>query len=208
MFAGLLAILPVALTVIIILWLFKFFSKPGVRLIEFIFRNHHIYKYLPPIMGFIFTLFFIYILGLIIRKALGLQILNWIDRLFEKIPIINIIFTTIKQITSSVANPNSKSFQKVVIVEYPRKNLWTIMMVTGESVNPQGVEFYHVFVPTTPNPTSGFMLFVKKSDVIETDISIEKGLKMVISGGLLSSRLNNIQVGSERDESENSVKDD
>lgn len=194
MFAGLLAVLPVALTIIIILWLFKYFSKPGVKLIEFIFRNHHIYKYLPPIMGFIFTLLFIYLLGVIIRKTLGRQLLNIVDNIFAKIPIINIIFTTIKQITASVANPNSKSFQKVVIVEYPCKNIWTIMMVTGESANSQGVEFYHVFVPTTPNPTSGFMLFVRKTDVIETDISIEKGLKMVISGGLLSSPLNYIEI--------------
>ena len=80
--------------------------------------------------------------------------------------------------------PNSKAFQKVVLIEYPKKDLWTICMVTGETIK-DGEKCYNIFVPTTPNPTSGYLLFVKQKDTRKIDISVEEGLKIIISGGML-----------------------
>jgi len=192
--AGLIAVLPVALTILIITWLFNFFSKPGVQLVRFVLDNPEIPKFVPEFMGFLLTVLFIYVLGLVVRNVLGRQFIHWVERLFTNIPIVNSIFKIIKQITTTLTHPKSQAFQKVVMLEYPRKGLWTIVMVTGKSVNGDGQEFYHVFVPTTPNPTSGFMLFVKKTDVVETNLSVEEGLKIVISGGMVAPDKNDLVI--------------
>ena len=81
--------------------------------------------------------------------------------------------------------PNSKAFQKVVMIEYPKDNLWTLAMVTGESKDNKNNEYYYLFVPTTPNPTSGYMIIVKKKNTINTNISVDEGLSIIISGGML-----------------------
>jgi len=119
------------------------------------------------------------------------------ENAISRIPVVNSIFSTIKQITSSISEPNQQAFQKVVFIEYPRKGLWTITMVTGSSINKSGKEFYHLFVPTTPNPTSGYMLMVPKLAVTDTNLSVEEGLKAVISGGLLARKINSIPDESE-----------
>ena len=85
-----------------------------------------------------------------------------------------------------------QAFQKVVYIEYPKEDIWTIALVTGESQDSDGVEYYQIFVPTTPNPTSGFMLFVKKENAKETQMSIDEGLKIIISGGMLAPKKNGI----------------
>ena len=110
----------------------------------------------------------------------------------SRIPLVNTIYKTIKQITSTLTGTNKKAFKKVVLIQYPREGLWTITMVTGESKDKNGIDYYHIFVPTTPNPTSGFMLIVPKVDTQETKMSVEEGLKIIISGGLLAPELNEI----------------
>ena len=78
------------------------------------------------------------------------------------------------------------------MIEYPKNNLWTMCMVTGESVDTKGTKYYHIFVPTTPNPTSGYMIFSPIENVIETDISVEEGMRIIISGGMLAPTENSI----------------
>ena len=78
------------------------------------------------------------------------------------------------------------------MIEYPRKELWTLAMVTGQSKDTNNVEYYNLFVPTTPNPTSGFMLYIKKENAMETKLSIDEGLKVVISGGMLGPEKNDL----------------
>ena len=97
----------------------------------------------------------------------------------------NTIYNTIKQITSAFSGSAVKSFQQVIYIQYPREGLWTMCFVTNQSQNENGEEFYHVFVPTTPNPTSGVFIITSKKDVIHPDISVEDGLKAIISGGIL-----------------------
>ena len=120
------------------------------------------------------------------------KILFSLERVIAGIPVVNIIYKTIKQITSSLGDPNKESFKKVVLIEYPRKDLWTLAMVTGESFDIESNEYYNIYVPTTPNPTSGFMLYALKSEVLETEISVEEGLKIIISGGVIGPDMNGI----------------
>ena len=114
------------------------------------------------------------------------------DRLVLKIPVAKTIYKTIKQLTNSIADTQANAFEKVVSIEYPKKGIWTIAMVTGQSIDKNNIEYYHLFLPTTPNPTSGFMLIVKKSDVIESKMNVEEGLKTIISGGMVAPEINDL----------------
>ena len=187
--AGIFSIVPITVTYWIVLNLFQFFAKPGKFIVEYFFYGD-IPKLLPEILGFTLTIISIYIIGLIVSNVIGKQLYNLFENILSKIPIINTVYKTAKQITNSITGSSSQAFKKVVLLEYPRKGVWTITMVTGESLNSKGELFYHIFVPTTPNPTSGFMLYVPKTDAVETKMSVEEGLKILISGGLLAPKNN------------------
>ena len=181
---GLISIFPLAITYFIINWLFIFFSGPGKKIINYFFTDYNS-SIIEHIVGFILTFLFIYIVGAIISNVLGKKIYLLFEKLLAKIPLVSYIYNTIKQITDTLSISQKQAFQKVVYIEYPKEDIWTIALVTGESQDSEGVEYYQIFVPTTPNPTSGFMLFFPRSDVIELDMSIEDAAKLVISAGLV-----------------------
>ena len=194
-FTGIMSIVPIALTYWIIQKLFLFFSVPGKTLINIFFNVDHISTanlyilnaiyILEYIVGFTLTLIFLYVLGIIVSNVFGRKFYNYFEHLLERIPIVSKIYSTIKNITDSLSKPNSQAFQKVVIIEYPRRDLWTLAMVTGECKNERNEEFYNLFVPTTPNPTSGYLILIKKNDVKQTNLSVDDGLSIIISGGMV-----------------------
>ena len=190
-FTGLLSILPVAATYWILLKLFQFFSTPGAAIVEFIFKDK-VPKYIPELAGFILTILFISFAGMVVSNVLGKRIYAWFETVLSRIPVVSVVYRTIKQITSSLSGPNRQAFKKVVYIEYPRKGIWTLTMVTGESINKTGEKYYHIFVPTTPNPTSGFMLYIPQNNTLETEMSVEEGLKIIISGGMLAPGTNQL----------------
>ena len=190
---GLFSILPITATYWIIINLFKFFSDPGAFILMFLFKDN-IPRYIPEIAGFILTILFIYTIGLLVSNVLGNRLYHWVENILSRIPIVNAVYKTVKQITTTISNPEKQAFKKVVYIEYPRRGIWTMSMVTGESENLKGEKFYHIFVPTTPNPTSGFMLYVLKKDTQKTNITIEEGLKIIISGGMLAPPLNQLEI--------------
>tara|TARA_Y100001970_G_scaffold79390_1_gene101046 strand:+ start:1756 stop:2391 length:636 start_codon:yes stop_codon:yes gene_type:complete len=144
------------------------------------------------VLGFLMTALFVYVMGIGI-SILGKKFFSKIEKnIFYNIPVFSTIYKTIKQIVESVSNPDKNSFKKVVMVEFPRKDVWTMGFVTGESKDKNELEYYHVIVPTTPNPTSAFLLFILKTEVRDTDISIDEGIKTIISGGVLTSEYNKI----------------
>ncbi len=192
MFAGLLSIIPLALTYWIITKLFLLFSGPGKSLISFFSPIKNI-PFAEEIVGFILTIGFIYTLGMVISNVLGKNLYGFFEKILSKIPFVGYIYKTIKQITETFSGSQKDAFKKVVFIEYPKKDIWTIAMVTGDSKDSTGTEYYQIFVPTTPNPTSGFMLYVKKSDTKETSFSIDEGLKIIISGGMLAPEINDIR---------------
>ena len=188
-FTGIMSIIPITLTYWIMKNLFLFFSKPGKSIIGFVFDKKDLntinFIYLEYLLGFILTITFLYLLGLLVSNVLGKKLYSFFESLLNRIPVVSKIYKSIKQIISTLAMPHSKAFQKVVLIEYPRVGLWTICMVTGETKNKDEL-FYNVFVPTTPNPTSGFLLFIKASDTKKIDLTVEEGLKIIISGGMIS----------------------
>ena len=184
-FTGLLSILPIYATYWIVKQLFLLFSSPGTKLYYLTFGGNT-FKYLPEIIGFLLTIISIYIIGRFVTNVLGKSLLHEIEKLVERIPIVNLVYKTVKQITESITSQNNNAFKKVIQLEYPRKGLWTLAMVTGESTDRKGNEYFHIFVPTTPNPTSGYMIYALKSDTVQTELTVEEALKIIISGGMLA----------------------
>ena len=186
---GIMSVIPISLTYWIIKTLFIFFSKPGKSLISYIFKVNDVTNqwvlYLQYFLGFILTIIFLYFLGLVISNVLGKKLYKYFEKILNRIPFVNRIYKSIKQITATMSMPNSKAFQKVVLIEYPRTGLWTICMVTGETKKNDEL-YYNIFVPTTPNPTSGYLLFIKAKDTKKLDLTVEEGLTIIISGGMVA----------------------
>ncbi len=176
--AGLLAIVPIALTFWILRFLFRFLDSFTAPIIKNLGLE-------IPGLGIILTLLLIFILGLFITNVLGRTIFNWGEKILAKLPLVNTIYNAVKQITNAFSGKSMKDFKQVIFIQYPRKGLWTMCFVTNQSKNEFGDEFYHVFVPTTPNPTSGVFVVIPKKDAVHPDISVEEGLKSIISGGII-----------------------
>jgi uncharacterized membrane protein len=141
-----------------------------------------------PGLSLIITLFLIISLGAFARIAVGQRILDYLDQSVLKIPIIRSIYAAIKGASTAFLMSKSGGFQRVVLVEYPRKGIYAMAFITGESVGEiqekTTARTINVFIPTSPNPTSGFFLMVPEKDVIPLEISVEEALKFIITGGL------------------------
>lgn len=179
LFAGLATLLPLYLTFFVIKFLFVTLEEMSDPLLKRF--NLEI-----PGLGIILTVVLIYILGFLVTNFLGRKIFNLGERIVKKVPIVNIIYTTLKQITDTITKGSTDAFEGAVYIQYPRQGLWTMAFISGESKTKDGVPYYHLFVPTTPNPTSGFFLMIPQADTVATGMSVEDGLKTIISGGLLA----------------------
>jgi uncharacterized membrane protein len=148
--------------------------------------------YLPfslPGVGLVVMLAFLTIVGMLTAGLAGRTLVRMGERLLARMPVVRSVYATLKQIFETVLAQSSRSFREVVLIEYPRRGLGAIGFVTGptggEIQARSEEELVNVFLPTTPNPTSGFLLFVPKKDLIHLDMSIEDGIKLVISGGIV-----------------------
>ena len=183
LFAGLATLLPLYLTYVVIKFLFESLEKMSGPILKQFGLD-------IPGLGIILTIVLIYVLGLIVTNFLGKKIFNIGESIVKRVPIVNMIYTTLKQITDTFTKGTSEAFEGVVYIQYPRKGLWTMAFISGESKNKDGIPYYHLFVPTTPNPTSGFFLMIPQADAIPTGMNVEEGLKTIISGGLLAPNQN------------------
>ena len=148
--------------------------------------------YLPfslPGLGLLLMLAFLTLVGMLTAGLAGRTLVRLGERLLSRMPIVRSVYGTLKQIFETVLAQKSRSFREVVLVEYPRRGLGAIGFVTGptrgEIQARSQEEMVNVFLPTPPNPTSGFLLFVPRRDLIHLDMTIEEGMKMVISGGIV-----------------------
>jgi uncharacterized membrane protein len=178
--AGIFTIVPLALTGYILVFMFRFLDSVSAPILNII--GFHI-----PGLGILLTILSVYFLGVIIRNVLGKRLFSWGEKIVLAIPLVSTIYKTIKQFINAFSGTaDGKNFQKVIFLQYPRVGVWTLAFVTGESVDANSVEYYHIFVPTTPNPTSGFFIIIPKRETMLTEMTVEEGIKMVISGGLIA----------------------
>lgn len=187
---GIVVAAPISIT-IYLTWLFV--VTVDRRITPLIPAKYNPETYLPfgiPGLGLIVVLLFLTLLGMITANFFGRSLLNLGERLVNNLPVVRTIYGTLKQIFETIISQSSMSFREVVLLEYPRRGLYAIAFVTaptkGEIAAGMDDEMINVFLPTTPNPTSGFLLFVPKKDVTYLDMSVEEGVKYVISAGLVT----------------------
>lgn len=144
-----------------------------------------------PGIGLVVTFVFLTLLGALAANVMGRTLINLGERIVNRMPIVRGIYTTVKQIAETIMAQSASTFREVVLIEYPRKGLWALAFISCDTVShisgKTGEEdMVNVFLPTTPNPTSGFLLFVARRDCIFPDISVEQAVKYIISAGLVS----------------------
>ena len=179
--AGILIMVPIGLTVWIFVQIFTWvdsFLQPGV--ISPIFGRQ------IPGVGFAITAVLIYIVGIIASNVVGRRVIRWGEALLGRVPVARHVYTGIRQILESFSTPGKTGFMQVVLIEFPRRGTRTIGFITNEESNESGKKLINVFVPTSPNPTSGFLQIVEEQEIIRTSISVDDALKMVVSGGRMS----------------------
>ena len=189
---GLLITLPIALTYFILQFLFRnldalspVFTKVLIDLGAPIPEGYRI-----PALGLVITLLIVLAVGWFTTNFFGKRFLHLGERIVEKIPFVRRIYKGSKQVVQSIANADTSAFRKVVLLEFPRRGMLAIGFVTGaargEVQDLTQEDVLNVFVPTMPNPTSGFLVFVPPEEVTEVDMSIEDGIKYVVSGGIVT----------------------
>ncbi|MEK7191055.1 MAG: DUF502 domain-containing protein [Pseudomonadota bacterium] len=144
---------------------------------------------LGVVVAVVAVLFIVLVTGMVVTNLFGKQLMRLGERVLEKIPFVRGIYGAVKQVTETLFSNSGQSFRKVVLVPYPHPASWSLAFLTGEGTDEirrkTGRELINVFIPTTPNPTSGFFLMFPREDVIELDMSVDDGLKMLLSVGVV-----------------------
>lgn len=143
-----------------------------------------------PGLGVLLTLLIVFLTGLLAANIIGQRMVLFWESLLARIPVVNSIYNGVKQVSDTLFSPTGQAFRKALLVQYPRQGSWTIAFQTGvpggDVANHLQGDFVSVYVPTTPNPTSGFFLMMPRSDVVELDMSIDEALKYIISMGVVA----------------------
>ncbi len=188
--AGILVTAPISITIFVTLKFLTFLDNKITPLIPAMYNPN---TYLPisvPGLGLIIAIVFFIVVGWFTRNFFGRLLVRISEYIVERVPVINTIYGAIKQIFETVMASQSDAFKEVVMFEYPRKGIWVMGFVTGQTKGEvQGLtdtDTVNVFLPTTPNPTSGFLLFIPKKDLIYMKMSVEEGIKMIVSGGIIT----------------------
>jgi uncharacterized membrane protein len=186
--AGLLVWVPLGVTLLIIKFLVDTMDQT-LLLLPPEWRPEQLIGFRIPGLGFLMVLVVVLLTGIAAANLFGQQLLRLGEKLLARIPVVRSIYSGVKQVTESMFTGSGKSFRKVLLVRYPHPDSWTLAFQTGEGSREirekTGRAVVSVFVPTTPNPTSGFFLLVPRDQVIELDLSVDDGLKMLLSVGVV-----------------------
>ncbi len=186
--AGLLVWMPLGITFLVVRAIVDFLDRSLLLLPEAYQPEHLLGVHIPGI-GVILSVFLVLATGMIVANFLGKRMIQAWESLLARIPVVRNLYAGVKQILEAMLATDGKSFRKVLLVEYPRKGVWSLAFLTsrnlGEVQDKTGEQVVSIFIPTTPNPTSGFVLMVPEQDVIELEMTVEEGLKMIISMGVV-----------------------
>lgn len=186
---GLVVASPVGITIYLVLAFLNLVDRNIKPLIPPAYNPDTYLPFQLPGVGLVFLFLILTLLGFLAANFLGKTLIRIGEKILNRMPIIRSVYNTLKQIFETVISEKKGNFQEVVLVEYPRKGLWAIAFISGENTgeiqSKLKDDVVNVFLPTTPNPTSGFLLFVPKKDIIRLDMTPDEGAKYVISAGLV-----------------------
>lgn len=187
--AGLLVWIPLVATVWVMQLLIQFLDR-SLLLVPSQWRPEQLLGFEVPGIGIVLSLVLILVTGFLAANFIGKRVVRLGESLLARIPLVRTIYSSVKRLTETVLDEDSTSFRKVLLVEWPRRQLWTLAFQTGNPVhavqNETGEEMLTIFVPTTPNPTSGFIMFARREEVVELDMTVEDAVRMVISLGAVT----------------------
>ena len=190
-FTGVIIALPIVATAMLISWIVQKVDNNVLGLIPAQWNPKTYIGFDIPGLGLFFAIIILFLLGVVASNFIGNSVIKAGERLLARVPVVSPVYNALKQIVTTVAKQKDRAFRDVCLLEYPRPGLWAIGFVTADlkgapsDVLPDG--YVCVFVPTTPNPTSGFLLFAKEDEIKILDMTPEEGAKMIISGGMVSS---------------------
>jgi uncharacterized membrane protein len=189
--AGIIIWVPLIVTVLVIRFLINLMDR-SLLLLPPAYRPDALLGFHIPGLGVLLTIVVLLVTGTLGANLFGRRIVGFWESIMSRIPLVRSIYSGAKQVAETVLSDGSTSFKRVYLVQYPRKGVWSMCFQTSTNLEEiQGrtaEEVICVFVPTTPNPTSGFILFVPRSELIELDMSVDEGLKMIISLGVVVPR--------------------
>lgn len=187
--AGLLAIVPVVVTLAVLRWIVNTLDST-LEILPEAWQPDRLIGYHIPGFGVLLTLAILLIVGAVVSNFFGRKIVEWGDQLVTRIPVVRSIYSSVKQVSDTLFSPSGNAFRTAVLVQWPRADMWTIGFVTGapggDAANYLVGDYVSVYVPTTPNPTGGYFVMLRKSDCIELKMSVDEALKYVISMGVVA----------------------
>jgi len=193
--AGLIAFAPLAITVWVLIWIIKRLDNLLLPWVLGLFApGLESPPQAPPLVGALFTFLVILLAGVIVRHLFGYELVNIGERILSRVPVARSIYGGVKQLFEAIFASNRHSnFNRVVLIEYPRKGIYALAFTTGSAEGPvhdaiHGERLVNCFLPTTPNPTSGFYLVVPEEDLHEVELSVEEAFKVIMSAGLVTPR--------------------
>lgn len=188
LFAGLLVLVPLIIT----LWVLEWVVTTLDQTLQVLPRNWHPDQLLGlhiPGMGVVFALLVLLVIGALASNFIGNRLVNWWHALLHRIPVVRSIYSGVKQVSDTLFSEKSNAFRQAMLVQWPREGMWTIAFLTGtpggDVSNHLKGEYLSLYVPTTPNPTGGYFVMAKKSDCIELEMSVDEALTYIISMGVI-----------------------
>ena len=186
LFTGLLVLVPGVITVWVLNWIISTLDQT-LYLLPQAWQPDHLLGMHIPGFGVLLTLAVLLVIGAIASNFVGRKLVQWGDAVITRIPVVRSIYSSVKQVSDTVFSDSGNAFRTAVLVQWPREGVWTVAFITG---NPAGEvasylrdEFVSVFVPTTPNPTGGYFVLMRKSDCVELEMSVDAALKYIVSMG-------------------------
>lgn len=186
MIAGLLVWVPLGVTLLVVRLLVGWLDG-SLLLIPEAYRPESLVGFAIPGLGVVLSILILFITGALVTNLFGRTLVGLWERLLARIPLVRSVYSGAKQLAETMFSGAGQSFRKVLLVEFPRRGLWTIAFLTGtdsgEAQKKTGKDVINIYVPTTPNPTGGYFVMVPREDVVELDMSVDDGLKMLMSMG-------------------------
>ena len=186
---GLLIWIPLVITLMVLAWIVNTLDQI-LLLAPAAVRPDALLGFHLPGVGVVVTLLLILITGLAAANFVGQRLVGFWEGLLSRIPVVKSIYYSVKQVSDTLLSSNGQAFRKALLIQYPHQGIWTIAFQTGkpggDAARHLGDDFVSVYVPTTPNPTSGFFLMLPRKDAIELDMSVDEALKYIISMGVVA----------------------
>ena len=189
LFTGLLVLVPGVITVWVLNWIISTLDQT-LQILPAQWQPDRLLGMHIPGFGVLLTLLILLVIGAIASNFVGRKLVSWGDAIISRIPVVRSIYSSVKQVSDTVFSDSGNAFRTAVLVQWPREGVWTVAFVTGQ---PSGEvasylrdEYVSVFVPTTPNPTGGYFVMMRKSDCVELEMSVDAALKYIVSMGVVA----------------------